>query len=231
MGWSAVDTYANEDSSAPFQLMLEDVETAVSEALASNGVADHVKASVTSTRAPLLYAGHELVAVELAGLDYDERRRAWSANMLIVKDHDVVKAHPISGRYQEQRPLPVLVRRVQHGHILEEGDIEMRMFSVTSLRNTTITDSAEMVGKTPVRMISKGRPIRRSEVKIPDVMSDGTTVHMRYHSPFIEITTMGEALESGGIGDYVRVRNLDSQEVIRAQIISANEVQADHHAP
>jgi flagella basal body P-ring formation protein FlgA len=42
----------------------------------------------------------------------------------------------------------------------------------------------------------------------------------------IEISTVGEALDDGAINDTIRVRNNDSKQVVRAKIISNNQVLA-----
>ncbi len=226
----ALPTHAakTEQPLPPFQLMLEDVESAVSQALTDAQIAnaEHIRATVTSTRKPLLYADHQPVEVELTTLTHQEQSKSWSANMVIVKNEEVVTAQPIAGRYEPQKPLPVLKRRLKNGQVITEQDVEMRLFPVTKVRKTTVTDINQLIGKTPQRTISSNRPLRSSELVSPKVMEAGATVHMRYHTPFMQISTVGEALEEGGIGDVIRIRNLDSKKVVHARIMSSDEVRA-----
>ncbi len=209
---------------AAVDLLLSDVEEAVSHALSEEDIADFIKATTTSTRKKILYSGQNGAAVEINNLTYDEKTLTWSANMLVVKDEKVLTAQPLSGRYAEQRQLPVLKRRIKKGEVISQENITMQLFPTTRIRDNTVTDVKELIGKTPERMISKHRAIRASEVSHPAVMDKGSTVQMRYQTPYMQISTIGEAMEDGSMGEYIRVRNNDSNQIIRARVVSNNAV-------
>lgn len=207
-----------------FRIMLEDVEAAVSQALNEAQVAEHVSARITSKRDNVLHASYRPVHVEIATLKHDTTKHTWSANMLVKDGTDVVTAMPLAGRYEAQQALPVLTKRVKHGHVISEGNVEMRFFASTKVRSDTVTDPNSIIGKTPRRTIAADRPVRVGELASPTIVEQGTSVNMRYHSPSMQITAMGEALQDGGIGDYIRVRNHDSNKVIRARVLSEYDV-------
>jgi flagellar basal body P-ring formation protein FlgA len=218
--------FAADNTDAPYQLMLADIEVAVSDALSAAKVAEHVKASVTSTREKMLYAGERPAHVELKTLRYQSDKKTWSANMLVMDGETVITARPIAGRYTEQQGLPVLKRRVLEGGIITEQDIATQFFPLTKIRQDTITMAESLIGKTPRHMVSANRPIREAELTTPAVMKKGSVITMQYRTPYMNITTMGEAQEDGSVGDFIRVRNPDSGKIIRARIVSAQEVLA-----
>ncbi len=207
-----------------FRIMLEDVESSVSEALGAEKIADNISATITSTRDKVLYAAYRPVHVEIATLKYDASKSTWSANMLVKDGEGVLTAKPLAGRFDSQTALPVLSDRIKHGHVIGDDDVEMRFFPVSKVRSDTVTDPNQIIGKTPRRTIAAHRPLRVAELGAPMVMEQGSTVHMQYRTSSMKISTMGEVLQDGGVGDYVRVRNHDSNKVVRARIISAQEV-------
>lgn len=222
----AIAARATQDTSDGVQLMLDDVEDAVSQALSKREEAEHVTATVTNTRKSVLHKTSRQSRVEIDSLTHDAQRQSWSANLLIIRDGEVAKALPVSGRYQEERALPVLTKRLRHGDIIAKEHITMQYFPATRIRRATITDTETLLGRTPERTISKDRPIRMTELTTPTVLKQGATVNMRYRTPYMEISTIGEALEDGGKDELIKVRNIDSNKVIRARVISDQEVVA-----
>ncbi|TAE32098.1 MAG: flagella basal body P-ring formation protein FlgA [Alphaproteobacteria bacterium] len=210
----------------PYQLMLQDVEDVVGKALAENNVAEIVKAHVLSERKHIVYAAHHPVEVELAQLTHDSNKRTWTASMVITDQGKVVTARPLSGRFEEQKMIPVLVERIHHGDIIAPDNIRMIAVSTNKIRHDVVTDAAQLEGKTSRSTIAGGRIIRGNELVNPAVIRKGAAVSMTYNTPTMHISTVGEALEDGGMGDMIRVRNSTSSMVVRAKILSSNEVSA-----
>ena len=122
--------------------------------------------------------------------------------------------------------VPVLTSRVKHGMVINEDDIVMDMVASAKVRANTVTDINMLVGKTAKRSISPHRSIRLDELESRKIVEIGNTVAMRYITPYMSINAVGEALQEGGIGDIIRVRNHDSNKIINARIISKDEVDA-----
>ena len=213
-----------ETPAAPYQLMLEDVEKAVSDALVAAKLAPHIRATVLNSREKVLYAGQKEAHVELHTLKYDTSKFSWSANMLIMDGEKTITAKPISGRYNEEQALPVLNKRVLNGNVITKDDVVMQFFPATKARQDTVTTSEALLGKSPRHMISPNRPVRVGELTSPAVLKKGATVTMRYLTPYMDISTTGEAQEEGTVGDVIRVRNTDSNKIVRATITSPQEV-------
>jgi flagella basal body P-ring formation protein FlgA len=52
----------------------------------------------------------------------------------------------------------------------------------------------------------------------PTVVARNQTVAIRVERPGLLITAVGKAMEDGKAGEYIRVRNVDSQRIILAKI-------------
>jgi flagella basal body P-ring formation protein FlgA len=208
-----------------FSVTLDEAEASVAAALIAEGVADDVKVEIVSTRQPLLYQYKQPLEVRVKSLKTEEAGRTWSGNLLFVAKGEVVSAMPVSGRYDEVERLPVLSQRIAHGETITAEHVVMKPFPRSRIRPGMVTDEKELIGKTPRRTISVNRPIRADEVQAPDVLQKGSMVKMLYQTPYMEISTLGEALEGGAVGQSVRVRNRDSGMTIYGTVLSADEVQ------
>jgi flagella basal body P-ring formation protein FlgA len=120
--------------------------------------------------------------------------------------------------------IPVLERQVRSGEVITADDIALSTFSGKNLRKNTITDNKELIGKSPRRMISQGRPVRQDEIGNPAVLLKGAHVTMLFKTRNLEITTLGEALENGAKGDVIRVKNLASKQIIDAVVEAPGRV-------
>ncbi len=209
-----------------FRIMLTDVESAVAQGIIAQTELDEAEATITSERQKIMHSAYRPIYVEIATLNVDDTRKQWSANMLVKDDKDVITARPISGRYEAHMSVPTLRTRIKHGMVIKEDDIVMDTVASTKVRANTVTDLNQIIGKTAKRSISANRSVRMDELESPKILEIGNTVTMKYATPYMQINAVGEALEEGGIGDIIRVRNHDSNKVVRARVISKDEVDA-----
>ncbi len=207
-----------------FTLTVDEAERALGLALAEEGVAEMVKAQITNTRPGILYRHSQAMDVAVKSLKYDASESSFSANLFFVSGGDVLSAMPVSGRFDEMIAIPVLKHRVYNGDIIEQDDLEDIAYPISRLRKDTIVQPRSLIGKTPRRVISGNRPVRERELSSPDILEKGATVNMRYDTPYMIISTVGEALEAGAEGEHIRVRNLDSGTIVEARVNSEREV-------
>ena len=215
---------AGEPLVGAYELRLEDVEGAISKALEAQGVAELLDTKVTNHRKPVMYRHKNPLTVEIRSLDYELRSSTWEANLFVMDGVEVMTALPLSGRYEEMAMVPITTKRYRHGQMIEAEGLREVALPASKLRHDTVLSMEDAIGLTPERMISKGRPMRKSELKKPDVIKEGALVHMRYQTPYMTISTIGEALEGGALGQMIRVRNNDSHSTVRATVLSPEEV-------
>jgi len=206
-----------------FQLSSGDAEDAIGKALVQKGAGTKIGISINGHRNDALFSYSKPISVEIRGLQFEKPSR-WSANLLFVADNEVVSAMPVAGHYEEIIEVPVLKREVRSGDVIGEADVEMRDFPMTRTRTDTITDIAQIIGKSPAIAISPSRPIRQHEIASPAIIKKNGIVSIRYISPGMEITTTGQALEEGAKGSVISVRNTVSRKIVRAVITDENTV-------
>lgn len=211
-------------SNGVFTVTVDEAEDALARAIEQEGTADMVAATITNTRSNVLYRYDNALQTEVKTLKINDHDGRFSANLYFVSGDEVISAAPVSGRYEEMVMVPTARQRLRNGDIIAANDLEDISYPVSKLRKDTVMDAAELIGKTPERVISDGRPIRMAELQTPSILEKGATVQMRYKTPYMTISTAGEALEDGAEGDTIKVRNVESSKIVEARIQSAEEV-------
>lgn len=207
-----------------FTVTVEEAEEALARALEAEGAADMVSAKITNTRPGVLFRHKHALGVEVKTLKFEERDGHFSANVYFISNDEVMSVAAVSGRYEEMIALPVARHRLHRGDEIVADDLDEIAYPISRLRKDTIVSAKQIIGKTPLRIVSKGRPIRLSELKTPNVLSKGARVQMRFLTPFMIISTTGEAMEDGAEGDSIKVRNFESGTIVEARIHSESEV-------
>lgn len=212
-----------------FNITYDDAQDAVSKALTEKLAAEtrtgqSVSAVISARKTTPLYSSNKPVEVEMRGLRVDSSVNRWSANLVISSDEKVISALPLAGRYMIMSEIPVLKHQVRSGEVINDSDIELKSFPQESTHKDTVTDIADIVGKSPLRVISPNRPVRTSEISVPALIKKNALVQMRYKTAGMEITTVGQALADGVKGDVIEIRNTSSKKITRAVVTNSNTV-------
>ena len=76
----------------------------------------------------------------------------------------------------------------------------------------------EVIGKMAHRTLLPGQPIPMAGLDNPRLVINGAEVRMMYVDGGLTIVTTGSALMDGGVGDTVRIRNVDSGVVVTGRV-------------
>lgn len=122
--------------------------------------------------------------------------------------------------------LPVVVTRqpISRGDIVTSDMIATEPQDLSGLRSLYYTDPALVVGKEAKRNFAAGSVIFASQVKQPLAVSRGQRVQILARHGAVQISSRGEALENGAIGDQIRIRNLQSERIVYARVEAPGRV-------
>jgi flagella basal body P-ring formation protein FlgA len=121
-----------------------------------------------------------------------------------------------------ERTLPVPSITIYPGDTIEDDQLIDRAFSPAYLGRLAVIDGRSMlVGKVARRTLLPGHPIPVNAVEEAAVIERGVPVQMVFRQGALTITAYAAPLQSGGVGDVVRVRNVDTG------LIVVGVVQAD----
>lgn len=119
-------------------------------------------------------------------------------------------------------PVPFLVptRTVYPGQeISSKGRLEIRHFraSYGSSLNA-VKDHQQVQGKIATKTLVPLRPILLKFLREPHMVQSGARSKLIFKKGNLTITAMVTALQSGSVGDVIRVRNIDSGKFLMARV-------------
>jgi len=221
---SAVPEVEKTQTLPYFRLTYEDAEGALGQALAERGAGVKVEAKITNRDEDFMFSYSQPISVEIRGLRFDATTRRFTANMASVAGKDVLSVKAITGRFEEMVEVPVLKQSKRAGDIIQASDLELRNYPKARARSDTLTDISSLVGKSPGRVISAGRPIRVQELAQPTMVKKNDMVKMIFNQGMMAISTNGQAMTSGAKGSVIGVKNLTSKKIVHGTVQDENTV-------
>ncbi|MDZ4093320.1 MAG: flagellar basal body P-ring formation chaperone FlgA [Paracoccaceae bacterium] len=115
----------------------------------------------------------------------------------------------------------VAVRTIRAQSVLATTDMTL----VSAVIPGALDDPAKALGLEARVTLYAGRAIRPDEIGPPAIVDRNQIVALAYQSGGLTILTEGRALARGGVGDVIRVMNLDSRTTVTGHIASDGTVQ------
>nr|WP_315257933.1 flagellar basal body P-ring formation chaperone FlgA [uncultured Duganella sp.] len=125
-------------------------------------------------------------------------------------------------RAQVSARIAVMANDLAPGKVLADEDVLLERHDISSIADS-IADPQEAVGMSGKRALRAGEVLRRAVLTAPTLVKRGEPVSIVARHEQIEVSMAGEALDSGGRGDTVRVRNANGT-VLRARVAGAGTV-------
>ena len=103
-------------------------------------------------------------------------------------------------------------------------DVRLEERSVGSIFGKPFRDTSEVIGKETRGTIRRGSVLTGSALETPSLVRRGEIVKVVAACNNVQVETTGRALESGGLGDQVLVRNPSSGRSVRGEVIGPGRV-------
>lgn len=126
-------------------------------------------------------------------------------------------------RYQK---VPVLNQSVKIGDVLKNEMFTVEKRQMINVRDT-IQSVESLMGMQAVHFLNAGQMVQFADVKKEMVLKKGQMVKAIAGTNAFEVAMTAEAQESGSVGDFVKVKNPDSQKVFAAKIIERGVVRIE----
>ena len=121
--------------------------------------------------------------------------------------------------------LPVPRVTIYPGQVIEKGMLIERAFRSGGAEQAVATPSSDgLIGKVATQTLLPGRPVTQAALRAPHAITQGQAAMVIFQSGALTITGSAIALQSGGTGDVVSVRNVDSGRIIKGTIGSDGAV-------
>ncbi len=201
-----------------------EIEDQILAALANKDLGDNISVELNNRMMRLYVPGDASATIAVEDVIYEPRTQRFSAIIVAPAGSPEAKRIRVSGRARSVSDVPVLSRRILAGEVITADDIKWIKAYSRRLQANTIIDAADLVGKTPRRIIRQGAIIKASDVRRPIMVAKGSLVTIILSRPRMTLTSQGKAMEAGSDGDTIRVSNTRSNIMIEAIVIGYNKV-------
>ncbi|MDH0749128.1 flagellar basal body P-ring formation chaperone FlgA [Pseudomonas sp. GD03842] len=123
------------------------------------------------------------------------------------------------------RNVVTVVRPLKRDAIVSEGDVALRERDVSLLGQGFLDSLDQAVGQKVVRPTVIDQILTPVHLEQPQMVRKGDQVVISARSGSMSVRMPGEALSDGGFNEQIRVKNLNSKRVIKANIVAPGQVE------
>ena len=123
------------------------------------------------------------------------------------------------------REVVTSTRPLKRAGIIEPGDVMLRERDISLINQGYLTDVEQAIGQKLVRPMVNDQVITLVHLEQAEVVRKGDQVVITARSGSLSVRMPGEALANGGMSEQIRVKNLNSQRVIKAQVTAPGQVE------
>jgi flagellar basal body P-ring formation protein FlgA len=138
-------------------------------------------------------------------------RKGWSNSPRRLSLATLVLLGAVIPAAAEDRMVPTPSQVIYPGDIIREGMLtDVSIYDLPNVEGQLVQTHAELLGRVATRTLLPGRAIATLAIGNPKAVANGAQVKLVYHDGGLNIVTSALALEAGGVGDTIKVRNSDS---------------------
>lgn len=125
------------------------------------------------------------------------------------------------------RPIVVLRENLHRDQSIGPEHLILQERNIALLQRGFFTDINDIRGNVSKRSLKAGAIVSPDMIRPPLIIERGQQVVIEVNKPGIQVRMKAVALRDGRAGDRIRVRNLSSERVLYATVVSADLVTVD----
>ncbi|WP_077048930.1 flagellar basal body P-ring formation chaperone FlgA [Pseudomonas sp. KK4] len=123
------------------------------------------------------------------------------------------------------RDVVTTTRALRRSGIVEPQDVILRERDISAINQGYLTSLDQAIGQRLTRPMVGDQVITLVHLEQAEVIRKGDQVVITARSGTLSVRMPGEALSNGGMSEQIRVKNLNSQRVIKAQVVAPGQVE------
>ncbi|NUT75295.1 flagellar basal body P-ring formation protein FlgA [Pseudomonas sp. C1C7] len=123
------------------------------------------------------------------------------------------------------RDVVTTTRPLRRTGIVEPEDVILRERDISAINQGYLTSLDQAIGQRLTRPMVADQVVTLVNLEQAEVIRKGDQVVITARSGTLSVRMPGEALANGGMSEQIRVKNLNSQRVIKAQVIAPGQVE------
>lgn len=123
------------------------------------------------------------------------------------------------------RDVVTTTRPLKRAGVIEPGDVMLRERDISQINQGYFTSMEQAIGQKLTRPTVANQVLTLVHLEQAEVISKGDQVVITARSGTLSVRMPGEALSNGGLREQIRVKNLNSHRVIKAQVMAPGQVE------
>lgn len=202
----------------------DEILSVIKKDLEARGVSGKFTVALNNVAPSITLPGNVDTSVEIAQMNYTAGRDVFSAVLAAPSAANPVKTISVSGLIEKTTQIPVLKESISAGDIISPSDVEWVDIALRHMVNDTVIDADKLIGKTPVRMVEQGIPVRARDIVSPQLVARGDEILLQFNQGGLQLTVRGKAMQNGAEGEFIRVMNLSSNQSLRGEVTGSKVV-------
>lgn len=132
------------------------------------------------------------------------------------------KTIELTGKYYNSVKIPTISSKLKIGDKIKKEDIAFIRYPLKNVKKNIVYDEKNLIGKNVKKTIKTMQPINKSSIELPKIIERNDIVNIIYKKNHIKIRTLGIALENGKQGNLIRIKNKNSNKIVKAIILNKN---------
>lgn len=157
-------------------------------------------------------------------LDFNHATGRFTAVLSIVADGMDPLSTRIGGTADTLVELPVLAVRLPSGSVVRRQDLRLAKISGALAKGDAVREPARAVGMMLRRSVAAGQPLRADDLISPPVVTRDAMVRVLLDTAGLSVSGQGQALQTGAVGDRIRMRNPTSRAVLEVEVVGPGVV-------
>ncbi len=202
----------------------EEVKATLTAALREKGLPETADLLIQKGDLPLLVPARSDWRLEPARAEYNAQRQTFEVETDLTVNREKLSSPVFSGKVRLFVTVPVARRDMKAGQIVTRDDIAVNRIAQDGRRRIDPANVDDLIGKEIKRTVRAGQTITANDVQTQVMVAKGKVVTLNFSKGNIMLSAKGKALENGGLGDSVRVMNLQSKSVVQGTVTGPETV-------
>ena len=131
----------------------------------------------------------------------------------------------VTADIRHMRPVLIACRMLQRGEALVEEMFELDERDITALRHDYFSEPAMLQGLQTRRSLAVGSILTGNHIEAIPIVRRGDEVQLIARTSRLSVSALGLAMQNGGVGERIRVKNSDSGKILYGQILDSYTIQ------
>jgi flagella basal body P-ring formation protein FlgA len=225
LGWRPVAPFDHVVITRAWRTLDRDeVLREIARTLRGLGAGDNLDINIPANAAKVAVARGAIAELAVEDAAWHASTGRFRATLVVDDGAGPARRHAISGRAWSVVELPVLNARLRRDDVIAAGDIAWKTFRAGRVPNDALARAEDLIGLSPTRTVTPGRPLRASDVDAPIIVDKGALVSIHLVTDRMTLGATGRAQASGALGDAIPVRNTQSKLVVEAIVTGPDRV-------